>query len=97
MNAGRMRIDKWLWHARFCKTRTLATGWVMEGHLRVNGARVVKASHSIAQGDVLTLPQDGGTRLIRILAVGVRRGPAAEARLLYLDLDAPAATSAPLE
>ena len=92
-----MRIDKWLWHARFCKSRTLAAETVAEGHLRVNGIRVSKASYCVGRGDMLTLPYDRGTRLIRILAVGERRGSVSEAQSLYLDLDTAAASSEPLE
>jgi len=84
-----MRVDKWLWHARFFKTRSLATGLVAGGHLRVNAHRVTKAAHVIAPGDVLTFVQARRVRVVRVLAIGARRGPASEARALYEDLSPP--------
>ncbi|QFT80240.1 Heat shock protein 15 [Roseovarius sp. THAF27] len=85
----KIRLDKWLWHARFFKTRSLATKLVTGGHVRVNSQRVSKASSSVKPGDVLTFPKERDIRVIRIVAVGERRGPAPEARALYDDLDPP--------
>ncbi|QFT93720.1 Heat shock protein 15 [Roseovarius sp. THAF9] len=85
----KIRLDKWLWHARFFKTRSLATKLVTGGHMRVNAQRVSKASASVRPGDVLTFPKERDIRVIRILAVGERRGPAPEAQALYDDLDPP--------
>ncbi len=82
----KIRADKWLWHARFFKTRGLAAKVVSGGHLRVNGEKAHKPSHAIGAGDVLTFPQARQIRVIRMLAVSERRGPAAEARRLYEDL-----------
>ena len=93
----RLRLDKWLWQARFFKTRALAAEMVETGHLRVNGQRSAKPGHAVAAGDVLTFPQGGRIRLVRVLSLGERRGPATEAAELYLDLDAPAAAVSPLE
>jgi ribosome-associated heat shock protein Hsp15 len=84
-----MRVDKWLWHARFFKTRGLATKLVTAGHLRVNGDKIAKASHGITAGDVLTFPQAKQVRVIRIATLSTRRGPAPEAQALYEDLDPP--------
>ncbi len=81
-----MRADKWLWHARFFKTRGLATKLIAAGHLRVNGTKIAKASHGISPGDVLTFPQAKRVRVIRLVALSLRRGPAPEAQLLYEDL-----------
>jgi ribosome-associated heat shock protein Hsp15 len=92
-----LRIDKWLWQARFFKTRGLATHIVAEGHCRVNGMKISKPSHLVGNGDTLTIPQGDHIRLIRILDLGLRRGPAPEAQALYLDLDLPAAAPSPLE
>ncbi|MCB6178728.1 RNA-binding S4 domain-containing protein [Rhodobacter sp. Har01] len=89
--ADRLRLDKWLWQARFFKTRSLAAAAVETGHIRVNGTPVSRPGRDIAPGDTLTLPQGNRVRLIRILALGARRGPAPEAQALYRDLDAPAA------
>ncbi|MCC0069919.1 MAG: RNA-binding S4 domain-containing protein [Rhodobacteraceae bacterium] len=86
----RIRIDKWLWQARFCKTRSLAAEVVSAGRLRLNGARMAKPGHAVGPGDVLTFPQGGQVRVVRILACGSRRGPAPEARGLYDDLAPPA-------
>lgn len=94
---GRLRIDKWLWQARFCKSRSLAAALVETGHLRVNGQPISKPGREIAPGDTLTFPQGSRIRLIRVTALGLRRGPATEAQTLYLDLDAPPATPDPLE
>lgn len=92
-----LRLDKWLWQARFFKSRTLAAELLHGGHLRLNGQRVTKAGAVVAPGDTLTFPQGDRVRLIRVLATGLRRGPATEAQALYLDLDAPAAAPQPLE
>jgi ribosome-associated heat shock protein Hsp15 len=85
--APRLRIDKWLWQARFFRSRTLAAEVVEAGRLRVNGQRIGKPGHAIAAGDTLTFPQGDRIRLVRVTALGLRRGPASEAQLLYLDLD----------
>jgi ribosome-associated heat shock protein Hsp15 len=81
-----VRIDKWLWYARFLKTRSLAAAFVSAGRARVNGGRIVKPGHVLRPGDVLTLPFGPTVRIVRIESCGIRRGPAAEARLLYCDL-----------
>ncbi len=83
------RVDKWLWHARFFKTRSLATKQVTGGHVRLNGTRISKASVTVTVGDTLTFPQARRIRVIRIAAIGTRRGPAPEAQALYLDLTPP--------
>lgn len=97
-----LRIDRWLWHARFCKTRGLAAALVSAGRVRVNGNPIGKPGRAVAAGDVLTLAQHGRVRVIRIRELGERRGPASEAQGLYEDLDAPidappAASGSPLE
>jgi ribosome-associated heat shock protein Hsp15 len=92
--AEAIRLDKWLWQARFCKSRALASRLVAEGAVRVNAQRVVKPATTVRIGDGLSFAIGGRVRVVRILALGARRGPATEARMLYADLDAPAA---PLE
>lgn len=82
----KLRIDKWLWHARFFKTRTLAAKVVSGGHVRVNGAKIAKPSYSISPDDVLTFPQANDVRVVRVQALGERRGPAPEAQQLYFDM-----------
>lgn len=87
--SGRLRLDKWLWQARFCKTRSQATKLCQSGSIRMGGSKVTKAHHQIKPGDVLTFPLGRHIRVIRILALGTRRGPAPEARSLYQDLAPP--------
>ncbi|MFK7869934.1 MAG: RNA-binding S4 domain-containing protein [Roseobacter sp.] len=82
----KLRLDKWLWHARFFKTRSLAATLVAAGDVRVNGTRVTKRSHQVQQGDVLTFAQGRLIRVVRVEALGTRRGPAPEAQTLYADL-----------
>jgi ribosome-associated heat shock protein Hsp15 len=84
-----LRADKWLWHARFFKTRGLATKVISAGHLRVNGAHAAKPSHAVGPGDVLTFPQGWRIRVVRVRALSERRGPAPEAQALYDDLTPP--------
>jgi len=84
--ASGQRIDKWLWHARIVKTRTLATRLVASARLRVNKTKTARASHTVRPGDVLTFVHSGRIRVLKILALAARRGPAAEASALYEDL-----------
>ncbi len=84
-----LRLDKWLWYARFFKSRTRATAVCEAGRVRVNGTIVNKAHHALRPGDVLTFPQETAVRIVRILDLGVRRGPAPEAQALYEDLEPP--------
>jgi ribosome-associated heat shock protein Hsp15 len=77
------RLDKWLFHARLCRTRTLAQQAAGSGRVRLNGTRVEKPGHSVRPGDVLTLGRGGEIVALRILALAERRGPAAAAKLLY--------------
>lgn len=81
-----LRLDKWLWHARFFKTRGLAATLVKSGRCRVNGTPVSKPSRSIAPGSVLTFPKDDEVRVVKVVALGTRRGPAPEAKTLFEDL-----------
>ncbi|MEP2533285.1 RNA-binding S4 domain-containing protein [Shimia sp.] len=82
----KQRLDKWLWQARFFKTRSLATKVVTGGHVRVNSTKTSKASHGVGSGDVLTFPQAKRVRVVRVVALPERRGPASEAQTLYEDL-----------
>jgi ribosome-associated heat shock protein Hsp15 len=77
------RLDQWLWFARFVKSRSLAARLCAAGAITVNGAPVKKANHPIRQGDIVVLPQGGWQKTVRVIALGVRRGPAVEARRLY--------------
>lgn len=91
----KLRLDKWLFAARFFKNRELAAEVIESGHLRLNGQRCKKPGHGVMEGDTLTFPQARVIRVIRVLALSDRRGPAQEAQALYHDL-APTA-DAPLE
>ncbi|MFZ5672944.1 MAG: RNA-binding S4 domain-containing protein [Pseudomonadota bacterium] len=87
---SRQRIDKWLWFARMAKTRTLAAAIVSQGQVRLNKVKVAKPAQEVAPGDIITLAAHGRVRVIRVLAIGARRGPASEARTLYEDMADPA-------
>ena len=89
------RLDKWLWYARFFKSRSLATRVCAKGGIRVNGQRVGKAHHGLKVGDVLTFPKARQIRVVRVVGLGTRRGPAAEAQELYDDLEPPPSLSKP--
>jgi len=80
------RLDKWLWYARFFKTRTQATKLIQSGKLRINGDITNKPHRTAIIGMVLTFPQAKHIRVIKILEIGQRRGPASEAVALYEDL-----------
>ncbi len=83
MTEGRFRLDKWLWCARFYRTREMAAAACEKGILRINGFRVEKAGREVKPGDLLTVPQRGQVVAVRVLACATRRGPATEARQLY--------------
>jgi ribosome-associated heat shock protein Hsp15 len=85
-----LRLDKWLWFARFARTRTSAAKLITEARFRVNGQGTDKAHHAIRPGDVLTFPLGPHIRIVKVVALAARRGGAPEARLLYEDLDPPA-------
>ncbi|MCW9001517.1 MAG: RNA-binding S4 domain-containing protein [Rhodospirillales bacterium] len=89
MNDETLRLDKWLWHARFFKSRTLAAKSCNEGNVRVNGTRVSKAHHQLKIGDVLTFSIGARVRVVEVLQMGTRRGPAPEAQALYDDQSPP--------
>ena len=77
------RIDKWLFHARFYRTRALAQAAASAGKVRLNGARVEKPGHLLRPGDILTLGRGGEIVALKVLAIAERRGPAREAQQLY--------------
>ncbi|MDH3335788.1 MAG: RNA-binding S4 domain-containing protein [Rhodospirillaceae bacterium] len=81
-----IRLDKWLWYARFFKSRTLAGRFCNEGKIRINQQPVSKANTNIKINDVLTFNLNNRVRIIRIENIGTRRGPATEAATLYLDM-----------
>jgi len=89
MTGDGQRLDKWLWYARFFKSRSLATKLCQSGKVRVNGMVTKKAHQAIRVDDVLTFPKERDIRVIKVLDPGVRRGPASEAQALYQDLEPP--------
>lgn len=87
------RLDKWLWYARFLKSRTSASKLCMAGKVRINSQRTLKAHSLVRIGDILTFPQGSTVRVVQIVKLGQRRGPASEAQCLYQDLTCPSAKS----
>ncbi|MDQ0392435.1 RNA-binding S4 domain-containing protein [Labrys monachus] len=82
----RLRIDKWLWRVRVAKTRTSAAKLVADGYVRINGTKTDSPAKTVKAGDVLTIALERTVRVYRVLELGGRRGPAAEAQALYEDL-----------
>ncbi|TVQ29631.1 MAG: RNA-binding S4 domain-containing protein [Geminicoccaceae bacterium] len=80
------RLDKWLWQARFFKSRSIAAKAIQERRVRVNQAVVTKTHHKVRRGDVLTFAQGANVRVIEVQDCATTRGPAVVARLLYTDL-----------
>jgi ribosome-associated heat shock protein Hsp15 len=80
------RLDKWLWCARFFKSRALATKLVSAGRVRLSGKVITKSSQLVRQSDVLTFPQGSFIRVVKVLFLADRRGPSPEAQLLFEDL-----------
>ena len=91
IRAEGIRIDRWLFFARFFKSRSLAGRIVGGGHVRLNGQHVRRAAQLVRVGDVLTFPAGRRIVVARVLALGRRRGPATEAQSLYEDLTPPEA------
>lgn len=89
MSGDAQRIDKWLWHARIARTRTLSAALVTGGHVRLNRVRVTKPGHTVRAGDVVTVGLRGRVLVLRIEALAERRGSAEAARALYTDLSPP--------
>ncbi len=84
--ASSQRLDKWLWFTRAVKSRTLAAGLIEAGKIRINAVKVIKPSYALKAGDVVTSSAQRDVRILRVAALGSRRGPPAEAQQLYEDL-----------
>lgn len=80
------RLDQWLWHARFAKSRTLAQALIERGKVRINREKVAKPSQALKVGDVVTLSTGPRVRIIEVCGHTLRRGPASEAQLLFREL-----------
>ncbi len=89
MTGRGIRIDRFLFFVRLAKSRTLAQAIVAEGRVRIDGRRALKPSDEVREGATVTLPLSGEVRVIRVLALPVRRGPASEARSCYEVIDEP--------
>ena len=85
----RQRIDRWMWCARFFKTRSLAAKFIATGKVRVNGTRVTKSAYQVKNGDVLTFPLGNRIRVVEIQAFVAKRGSATVAATLYDDQSPP--------
>jgi ribosome-associated heat shock protein Hsp15 len=88
-NAATLRLDKWLWHARLCKTRSLAGRLCTAGAVELAGSPALRPAQPVRIGDLLSVSHGGWRREIEVLGLGVRRGPAPEARLLYRETAPP--------
>lgn len=82
------RLDQWLWFARFVKSRSLAARLCAAGAVTVNGVAIGKPNHAVRAGDVVGVPQGPWQRTVEVVALGVRRGPALEARTLFREKEA---------
>jgi ribosome-associated heat shock protein Hsp15 len=82
-----VRIDRFLFFIRLMKSRTLAQNVIETGYVRVDGKRVEKSSEEVRVGSIIALPLHGEVRVLRVLALPARRGPASEARTCYKELD----------
>jgi ribosome-associated heat shock protein Hsp15 len=80
---AKARMDQWLWFARFAKSRSLAARLCTAGAVSVNGTAAKKPNQTVRVGDVVVVAQSGWQRTVRVLGLGIRRGPAVEARTLY--------------
>ena len=77
------RLDQWLWYARFCKSRSIASTYCTKRRVRINSRTEKRPSQPIRIGDVLTLPTHGDIAVVRVTDLGTRRGPTSEAATLY--------------
>lgn len=82
-----MRLDRFLFFIRLAKSRTLAQGLIETGHVRIDGKRVAKPSEEVRVGSVIALPLHGKVRVVRVLSLPQRRGPATEARSHYEEIE----------
>jgi ribosome-associated heat shock protein Hsp15 len=90
VSPDRQRIDRWLWNARIVRTRSAAASLAIVGHVRVNGVRVAAPGRDVKCGDVVTVALHGGVRVLKVIGLAPRRGNAAAALQLYVDLGNPA-------
>ena len=82
----KIRVDTWLWYARFYKSRSLSSKAILSGKVRVNSIKIIKPASKVKIKDVLTINHVKLVRVIEVQSLGARRGPASEAQKLYKDL-----------
>lgn len=82
----RQRLDKWIWFARFVKSRTLSQKLILSGAVRINGQRMMDVDAKVSVGDGITFTAHNKLRVVKVLALGDRRGPAQEAQALYEEI-----------
>jgi ribosome-associated heat shock protein Hsp15 len=83
-----MRIDRFLFFIRLAKSRTLAQQLIESGIVRLDGRRVAKPAEEVKPGSVIAFPLRGQVRVLRVIALPTRRGPASEAQCCYEELGA---------
>ena len=91
----KVRIDKWLWAARMCKTRSMASEACTGGHVQIND-ETAKASKSVMVGDTVDVLTPGGPRVLEVAGLADKRGPAKVAVTLYVDHTPPPAPTGPM-
>lgn len=84
-----LRLDKWLWFARLARTRARAAQLCAAGGVTIGGVTITKSHHALRRGDWVTIELGRQRRRLQVLSLGVRRGPATEARLLYEEPEPP--------
>jgi ribosome-associated heat shock protein Hsp15 len=84
---SRQRLDRWLWHARLVKTRSLAASLAASGYVRLNGRRIEAPARAVRPGDVLTIALPNTVKVLRIVNFAERRGDLAAARRLYEEIE----------
>ena len=82
----KIRLDTWLWYARFYKSRSLSSKAILSGKFRVNSNKVIKPASKVKINDVLTINHINMVRIVQVQSLGSRRGPASEAQKLYNEL-----------
>ncbi len=82
-----LRLDKWLWFARVVRTREIARELAESGHVRINGQRTTSASRLVRIGDVLTIALPSRVRVLRVVDIAERRGPAEAGAALYAEVE----------
>ena len=82
----KIRLDTWLWYARFYKSRSLSSKAILSGKLRLNSNKIIKPASKVKINDLLTINHINMVRIIQVQSLGSRRGPASEAQTLYYDL-----------